>query len=233
MEGWLAFARGPLFRFALLIMLLGLGRHLLVTIFNAWRAVRRAGDPRIPYGAIAMTTIRWLFPFKNLNNRLWYSITSVLFHVGLILTPLFLAAHILLWKRGLGMHWPGLPPLLADGLTVLTIIAGVMLLIGRTGNRESRALSRLQDFVLPALLLVPFLTGFLAVHPALSPIPYGTAMLIHVLSGDLILILIPFSKLAHMVLLPTTQIVSELGWRFPADQGVNVGIALHKETEPV
>jgi nitrate reductase gamma subunit len=177
--------------------------------------------------------LKWLFPFKQLNNRLWYSIFSVSFHVGLILTPLFLGAHIMLWKRGIGIGWPGLTQSLADGLTILTVAAGIGLIIGRLANPFSRRISRFQDFALPPLLIIPFISGFLAMHPAINPLPYNVAMLIHVLSGDLIFILIPFTKMAHCVLLPTTQLVAEVGWHFPADQGENVAIALHKETEPV
>lgn len=233
MEQWLEWARGPFFRFAFLVMALGLVRHLGLTLFNVWRGLQNAGDRRLPYRALLIATAKWLFPFKNLNQRLWYSITSVLFHVGLLLTPIFLRAHILLWKRGIGLAWPGLTQAAADGLTLLTIVTGIMLLVGRAANRDSRALSRFQDYALPPLLLIPFLSGFLAMHPALNPISYSAAMLIHVLSGDLIFILLPFTKLAHCVLLPVSQLVSEIGWHFPADQGENVALALHKETEPV
>jgi len=233
MEQWLEWARGPLFRLAVLIMGLGLARLLILTGLGVFRAMERAGDQTLPLKSIAVATLKWLFPFKQLNNRLWYSLTSVTFHVGLILTPIFLGAHILLWKRGLGMGWPRLTQYPADGLTLLTIIAGIGLIIGRVANAFSRQISRFQDFALPPLLLVPFISGFLALHPLLSPLPYSLAMLIHVMSGDLILILIPFTKLAHCVLLPTTQLVSEVGWHFPADSGENVAMALHKEIDPV
>ena len=233
MELWLEWARGPLFRLAVLIMGLGLARLLILTGLGVFRAMERAGDQSLPLKNIAVATLKWLFPFKQLNNRLWYSITSVTFHVGLILTPLFLGAHIVLWKRGLGVGWPGLTQYPADGLTILTIVAGIALIIGRVANPFSRQISRFQDFALPPLLLVPFISGFLALHPLLSPLPYNLAMLIHVLSGDLIFVLIPFTKLAHCVLLPTTQLVSEVGWHFPADSGENVAMALHKEIDPV
>lgn len=233
MEQWLQWARGPLFRFAILIVVLGLARHFILTLYNVWRGLRGAGDQDIPYRVIALNTLKWMFPFKNLNNRLWYSITSVLFHVGLILTPIFLVAHITLWKQGIGIDWPGFPQDAEDVLTLLTILTGIMLIIGRVSGRNTRTLSRFQDHMLPLLLLAPLSSGFLAMHPGLNPISYQAVMLIHVLSGDLIFILIPFTKLAHMVLLPTTQLVSEVGWHFPPDQGENVAIALHKETERV
>lgn len=233
MEYWLEWARGPLFRFSFLILVLGLARLLALTAAGVFRAMWRAGDPRLPLKTIVLATLKWLFPFKQLNNRLWYSITSVLFHVGLILTPVFLGAHVLLWKRGIGIGWPGFSRDVADVFTLLTVVSGIGLIIGRAANPFSRGLSRFQDFALPPLLLVPFVSGFLAMHPSVNPIPYQLTMLIHVLSGDLIFLLIPFTKMAHCVLLPTTQLVAEVGWHFPPDQGENVAIALHKETEPV
>lgn len=233
MEEWLSWARGPFFRFAILIMVLGLARHVFFTVINAWKAIRGAGDKEIPYRSIFISTLKWLLPFKNLNNRLWYSITSVLFHIGLIITPIFLGAHIVLWKRGIGIGWPVLGQAVADGLTLLTIVTGLLLIIGRVGNKFSRSISRFQDFALPLLLLIPFISGFLTMHPWLNPFSYNAAILIHVISGNVIFIIIPFTKLSHCIILPATQLVSEIGWHFPADQGENVALALHKETEPI
>ena len=44
---------------------------------------------------------------------------------------------------------------------------------------------------------------------------------------------VPLTKLSHMVLLPFTQLVSELAWHFPPDAGRRVAVALGKEHEPV
>ena len=58
-------------------------------------------------------------------------------------------------------------------------------------------------------------------------------MLVHILSANLIFILMPISKLSHVVLMPGSQLFSEAAWHFPADSGRKVAIALHKEEEPV
>ena len=83
------------------------------------------------------------------------------------------------------------------------------------------------------LIALPFASGFLAMHPAINPIAFETMMFIHVMSANLILILIPITKLSHCVLLPTTQLVSEVAWHFPPDGGREVGLALGKEDEPI
>ncbi len=233
MEQWLEWARGPAFRFAFILMVLGLIRHVVVTVAGIVHAIYRAGDRNIPYKAVFVSTLQWLFPAKKLSNRLSYSITSVAFHVGLILTPIFLLAHIELWRRGLGIGWPSLPHVVADALTLVTIAAAVGLMVGRLGNRQSRRISRVQDILLPPLLIIPFVTGFLGMHPALNPLDYNLVMFVHVMSANVIFVLIPFTKLGHIVLLPTTQLVSEVGWHFPAKSGDDVTIALKKENVPI
>lgn len=233
MEQWLEWARGPAFRFAFVLMALGLLRHIVMTVAGIIMAILRAGDKTIPYWGVFITTLKWLVPVGKLGNRLLYSVTSVAFHVGLILTPVFLLSHVELWKRGLGIYWPPLPHLAADALTLVTVAAAVGLLVGRLGNRDSRRISRPQDIVLPVAIAVPFVTGFLAMHPAWNPIGYNTTMFVHVMSANLIFILIPFTKLGHMVILPATQLVSEVAWHFPAESGDDVARALKKENVPI
>ena len=76
-------------------------------------------------------------------------------------------------------------------------------------------------------------SGYLALHPVLNPFSYDGVMLIHVLSGNLIFILIPFTKLAHLVLFPITQLVSETGWHLAPHSGREVAAALGKEHEAI
>jgi nitrate reductase gamma subunit len=233
MEQWLEWARGPVFKFAFVLMVLGLLRHLALAIAGTLRALYRAGDKNIPYKVVFKTTLQWLFPFGKLQNRFYYSVTSVAFHVGLGLTPIFLLPHIDLWRRGLGIGWPSLPHVVTDVLTLVTIAAAVGLMVGRIAVQESRRISRPQDFLLPVLVVIPFITGFLAMHPAWNPIDYTVTMFIHVMSADVIFIVIPFTKLGHIVLLPMTQLVSEVAWHFPAESGDDVTIALKKENVPI
>jgi nitrate reductase gamma subunit len=232
-DTWLDLARGPLFYFAFTLMILGLMRHIVLTWTGIRRILRTAGNPSMPYGAVLKATLLWLFPFNKMNPRIPYSILSVIFHLGLILTPIFLAAHILLWKRGTGLFWPAFSQDFADYLTLVTIAAGIGLIIGRAANRHSRAISRAQDFILPILLGVLFLSGFLAGHPSMNPFSYKTMLLLHVMTGNAVFVLIPFTKLAHAVLVPTAQLISEAAWHFPADSGVNVAQALQKEANQV
>jgi hypothetical protein len=53
------------------------------------------------------------------------------------------------------------------------------------------------------------------------------------LSAELILLLIPFSKLCHALLFSSTRIVWELGWHFVPGGGEKVRTALGRGGEPV
>ena len=233
MESWLEFGRGPLFRLCFALMVLGLLRIFLLTLVSVSEAYRRAGDKIVPWRDLALRTIGWLIPVKKLwTKRPIYSLVSFVFHVGLIPVPLLLAAHILLWKNSVGFGWPALPQPIADWLTLLVVLAGPALFLGRLMDRGARQLSRRQDYLWPLLLAVPFITGYLCVNAALSPSAYQVSMLIHIYSGNLIMVLIPFTKIAHCVLTPLSQLVTAVGWKFPAGYGDRVRATLGKADRP-
>jgi len=230
---WLEWARGPAFVFSFTLMILGLARNFLLTIWGVISTLLKAGDKKVPWKNIFATSIEWIIPIKKLKERIWYSLASILFHVGLILVPIFLIEHVALWRRGLGISWPTLGQSLADGLTLLTIAMIIALLIGRLSNRTARALTRGQDIVLLILISLPFISGFLASHPLINPFGYHATMLVHVLSANLIMCLVPFTKLCHSVIIPLTQIVAEVGWHFPPKAGKHVRASLGKEIDSV
>lgn len=233
MNDLIEFARGPLFLFALTFMVLGMLRHFLITGFEMWRAMRRAGDKKLPKGQIFVTTLKWLFPLTKMGNRFFYSLTSIVFHVAILIVPIFLAGHIALWARGIGLSWPAIPNGVADVLTILAIVTALALVFQRLAAKATRKLSRLQDYLMPLLVALPFVTGLFVMHPGTSPFSYQASLLLHVLSGNLIMVLMPLTKLSHAVLMPSVQAVSEVGWHFPPDAGSRLAASLDKEGEPI
>jgi len=146
---------------------------------------------------------------------------------------LFLAGHSALWRRGLGLSWPALPNLLADVLTIVAVAAAVLLVLERAIAKDTRAIGRFQDYFLPLFIALPFATGFLVMHPAWNLFPYELTLLIHVMSANVLLVLIPLTKLSHAALMPGSQLITEMAWHWPRDAGRRVGVALGKEGEPV
>lgn len=233
LEAWTDLLRGPGFRAALTFAVLGLIRHAVITVVEMRRMLARAGDKRMPYRQILLATAHWLLPAGRVRQRLPYSLTTLAFHVAIIAVPVFLAGHVALVRAGTGWSWPAFGPGLADALTMVAVVTALLLVIQRLGARDTRTLSRFQDYALPLLIALPFTSGFLVAHPAWNPWAFDLMLFTHVASADLLLFLIPVTKLSHMVLLPTTQMVSELGWHFPPDAGRLVGAAIGREERPI
>ena len=233
MDAWIELARGPFFRIALTVMVLGLGYRLAVTISHIATAWYRAGDRHLPISDIAEATVRWIFPVRLLRTRPAYSAASFLFHLGVVLVPLFLIGHVALLEGFVPAVWPVLPPVAADAFTVVAILALLVLLVGRVSSRSASVLSRTQDVALLVILVATLFFGFLGSHPTISPLASRTMLLFHILLGDLVLVLVPTTKIAHCVLYPLTQLLFQLGWHFPAASGRHVAQALAKEDEPV
>lgn len=234
MEHLLAFGRGPLFRLTFAIMVFGLARILFLDAWGAYKAYRKTGDKKMPWKLIANRTFEWIFPVKRvLRNRHIYSIFSILFHVGLIIVPIFLFAHINLWKSSVGISWAALPYWWAFGLTVSTMFFAMCLLIGRMAIKSIHSLSRAEDYFWLVLLLLPFVTGLVCANLNISAASYQFFMLVHVLSADLIFVLIPFTKIAHCVLAPFSQIIDALAWKFPPKTDEDICATLNKKGAPI
>jgi nitrate reductase gamma subunit len=229
MDHWLEWARGPAFIFAFTFMVLGLVRHLALTLWEVHRAWRRAGDKDLPYRQIARATLSWLFPLGRIVQEPLFSLTSILFHLAILIVPVFLAGHVALWFRSVGLWWPAIPNELADVLTIVAATAAVALVVQRLAARSTRALSRFQDYALPLVIALPFVSGFMVMHPAYNPYSYSAVLFVHVMSANLVMVLIPLTKLTHAVLLPGVQLVAELGWHWPADAGSRLAVTLGKE----
>jgi len=234
MNEWIEWARGPAFRFAMLFLVLGLARALVLQILAIRGILRRAGNRNVPVRVVLRETLRWLAPNPRITpGHRGVAAISMAFHVSVIVTPVFLAGHILLWQRGLGLAWPALDQQVADWLTWIGIGAAILLLLQRSFSRVARALSRPQDYVLLVLVAVIFASGHLIARPDRNPFSYDATLLVHVLCGNLALVLTPFSKLSHVLLFPFTQLVSQLGWHLVPGAGQQVAATLHKEGEPV
>ena len=87
---WLEIAKGPIIRFALAILVLGLARLVILSVWGMIVAIRRAGDRNLPYAQVIKETLSWLFPIRRLHRaRPVYSYASFMFHIGIIFGALF------------------------------------------------------------------------------------------------------------------------------------------------
>ena len=158
--------------------------------------------------------LHWLIPFnaRAMRRQPIFTVMVFVFHAALLGVPLFLNAHNLMWDEAFGISLWSLPDGLADGLTLACIVTGLFLLVRRGIRPEVRILTEPGDYFLLVMTLLPFVTGFLAYR---QWGPYETILILHILSREILLILIPFSKLAHMILFFFTRafIGFEMGGR--------------------
>ena len=158
--------------------------------------------------------LHWLLPWGSASMRQQpvFTLVVFLFHITLLAVPLFLDAHNILWDESWGISLWSLPDVLSDVMTVILLTSIIFLVIRRIVRSEVRILTESWDYVLLGLTALPFLTGFLAYHQVG---PYELLMIMHLLTAEIILILIPFTKLAHMVLFFFTRafIGFEMGGR--------------------
>ncbi|MBU0743038.1 respiratory nitrate reductase subunit gamma [bacterium] len=233
MDTWIALARGPLFRISLAICLLGLAYRFGTAAWQIAAAQRRAGDRRLPHRTVLRATARWLLPWRLLRLRPLYGLASLLFHAGILLLPLFYVGHVTLWGAILPPWWPRLGRGASDAFTYLALAGLAVILLERLLVKASRDLSRAGDAGILLLLLALAASGYWAAHPSASPLAPRTMLLVHMLAGNLALVVTPLSKIVHCVLAPLTQLLGEVGWHFPAESGRRVAIALAKENEPI
>jgi nitrate reductase gamma subunit len=125
------------------------------------------------------------------------SAVSIIFHICLFATPIFLMSHSILIRQAVGISVPYFSEPVSDLLTAIVLFCGLFFLLRRLLMRRVRVLTSAWDVILLLLVLLPFFTGLLARHHLV--LDYRTMILIHMAAAELILILIPFTKFFHMV----------------------------------
>jgi len=148
--------------------------------------------------------VRWSTPFATENMRRHPAMTIVayVFHVCLILTPIFLLAHVTLVDESWDLSWWTLPDTLAAIMTLLVIGACVFFLVRRLVNPEVQYVTSASDYILLTIVAAPFITGFLVYYQWFG---YQTLLILHILSGEIMLVAIPFTRLSHMLFAPLTR----------------------------
>jgi nitrate reductase gamma subunit len=213
------FVTGPLLWLTFVIFFIGCIVRVVKYIKGLhWQMDRVAysQDTKIAARGAARSVVSWLIPF---GTRSWrenpvFTLFFFIFHFGLIVTPIFLLAHNVILKERWGFSLPTLPEAAADILTVGVIVAALFMLLRRVALPEVRILSTAYDYLLLVIATAPFVTGFFAYH--LAP-GYTGWLILHILSGEIMLMAIPFTKLSHFVLFFATRI--QLGMDYGIKRG--------------
>jgi nitrate reductase gamma subunit len=154
--------------------------------------------PFISLKATLRSLLHWLIPFASRRWRLKpvFTIMTFLFHIGLVFTPIFLLSHNILWYESWGITWWTLPENVADIMTLLVIIACIFFFFRRIFAPEVKFVTFPGDYLILAISFLPFFSGFLSYHQWILP---NKAMVnLHIIFGEIMLITIPFTRLAHI-----------------------------------
>jgi nitrate reductase gamma subunit len=196
------FFAGPMLYVSLLVFVFGCAWRVYKYVKGlSWQLDRVAygTDNELAVKGALRSIFHWLIPFysRNWQQRPGFAVATFAFHIGLVFVPLFLFAHVMIIKERFGISWPTLPGVVADALTIGMMIGALFLTLRRIAFPEVRILTTAYDYLIIAISVAPFLTGFLSAHNVGD---HDTWLLAHVIAGEIMLIAIPFTKLAHVVL---------------------------------
>lgn len=196
------FVTGPLAWLSFLVFFIGLFVRSILYIKGLDSKLDRVTyRVNTSYGVktAAKSIFFWLLPFGSKSWRTHPGITLLffIFHFGLLFTPFFLKAHNILLEERWGISFVTLPESTADLLTIMVMVSGIFLILRRIALNEVRILTNAYDYLVIAITLAPFITGFLAFHHVGD---YEFWLIAHIICGEIMLVAIPFTKLSHCFL---------------------------------
>ncbi|OGQ09062.1 MAG: hypothetical protein A2026_07590 [Deltaproteobacteria bacterium RBG_19FT_COMBO_46_12] len=194
------FIRGPLIPIAFVIFILG----LIIQLVQFFKLTKKKEwvYPPLEVKSEKKKVGQWIaFCFASLNGTLWktdpaMTMMTSIFHVCLIVVPIFLLGHNILLDQSWGFSLWSLPEFITDVLTLVVLICVAFFLARRLFLSRVRAITTVTDYVILLIAAAPFLTGYLAYHQWFN---YNAVMTLHILAGEVMLITIPFTKLGHML----------------------------------
>jgi nitrate reductase gamma subunit len=195
------FVTGPLAWLAFSVFFFGVIARVVLYIRGLdWKLDRVTYTVNVSHGiqGALRSIFLWLFPFGTHSWRFYPFMTVLVFgfHIGILFTPIFLIAHnFLLWERW-GIRLLTLPEPVADFLTLTVMICAVFLVLRRIALSEVRILTTAYDYLVLSIAVAPFFTGYMA-HLQMGD--YRFWLILHILSGEIMLMAIPFTKLSHFV----------------------------------
>ncbi|HEU4353452.1 MAG TPA: hypothetical protein VFR66_16415 [Burkholderiales bacterium] len=203
----LEFARGPALVLSVMVFVFGLAWRLY-RIFRRPLRIDHSEPRRSDLAAGGMRAIfAKMLPPRGVKIRGVQMANAYAYHIALALVVFGFAPHIAFIARTLGLAWPPLPDAVTYIATAVAILGLVYALMTRLADDVQRLLSRFDDYFSWAVTMAPLVTGM-----ALLPQPAPPAWIaLHLLSLELLLVWLPFGKLAHAALVFVSR------WRTGAD----------------
>jgi nitrate reductase gamma subunit len=192
----LDFARGPAFRWAVIIFVIGIVWKLTVLLLASRKPLEPARASAMSGGIKTMLT-RSAPAHELEKNIIFQHYSGYAWHISMFIVLLFGTPHMLFFANILGFTWPTLPGPVITFFGVLTMGILLVLLARRMMNPVLRQISTLDDYISWLIVFMPFLTGFLAFAHITPFMRYETMLALHILSICVLLVWFPFGKLMH------------------------------------
>ncbi len=168
--------------------------------------------------------LHWLLPF---GSRCWrlkpgFYLLFFTFHIGLLLVPVFLIAHNVILQERFGISLWTFSPRVADVLSIAMLVSAVFIVLRRIALPEVRILTTFYDYLLILISTAPFITGLLCRFQVGGD--YHFWLLAHIITGEIWLIAVPFTKLSHAILFFMSR--AQLGMDYGIKRGGKYGRGL-------
>ena len=203
----LEFARGPALAGAIAIMLVGIG----------WRLYGIFRIPQNPDYSEARSHELWKGRLRGMVTRMWprpefrssatlATTNGYVYHLGLAIIVFAYLPHIHFIERLTGIHWPPLPEPVFYITAGFTIVSLLVALLYRLTDPVLKLLSNFDDYFSWFVVIFAIATGMAAIdHPFHTGLPFPSPgnpalVAIHLLAVELLLVWLPFGKLAHAFL---------------------------------
>ena len=191
----LTWARGPGLALALAICIFGVILRSIEILALGRKADLARPRPNSAGSGWRTILTRSLPPPGMLRRAPLTYLGGYVFHIGMAIAVFFFVPHIELFRGLLGLHWPSLPNSLVDIASIAAILALLALLVGRLVDPVKRLLTNTGDWLAWALTFLPLVTGYAAYHHVFEN--YTLTLALHILAVELLLVVLPFSKLFH------------------------------------
>lgn len=203
MHAFIDFIMGPMVVISFLIFLVGVTGRLVYT-FALINRTEKFIFHYFSFKYSLRSILAWMVPFLPVSTRKrpYFYAVSYIFHLLLFIVPLFLLSHVAVLEEYLNISWLSFNDTASDILTIAVILSLLFFSVRRVVVKDAKYLTKASDFVFIFIVALPFITGFLAYHQFFA---YKYMVIFHVLSGELMIILIPFTRFFHMFMAPLTR----------------------------
>jgi hypothetical protein len=132
------FARGPLVWIALIGFVAG-------SLYQILSMLRLAKKEKVIFPVMSAkfglrSVLHWVVPYgsHNMRRRPLFTLISFGFHFCLLVTPLFVMGHAVLWQQAWGVSWWSMPAIAADLMSLVVIFGGLVFFLRRNPRGTER-----------------------------------------------------------------------------------------------